>query len=303
MKLYNEAEQFIKDVYWGETHDKRSNLDIVKLVSERLLNGRNNESEYFQHREGVVHASSLARCLRGVVLEMLQAKPDKELDTRKLGIFKAGNLFEDFIIKTLGDRVIEYQREYTYKYKSITITGRSDCVMDDDGIRRVGEIKSVHSDSFWYRQKSGDLIAWNNQVQLQIYMWLERMINGNDWDGVFFYVSKDDCTVEGAPIRFNQNIIDEVVIPALDIINEAYEKRDATLAPVPDSVVFNKGKGQYQKNWLCTYCDFHNQCTSPNWILEAGNEVARKNKELKEGLGNMPHLQKKEKPIITATPL
>ncbi|HEC32784.1 MAG TPA: hypothetical protein ENI63_00810 [Candidatus Kaiserbacteria bacterium] len=280
--LYQEAEKFIKDMYWSETHDRRSSLKIEDLVNEKLVkDNKEKDPEYFSHREGVIHASSIYGCLRGVIHEMLGAKPSEEYSARQLGIFQAGNLFEDYVVSSLGDRVIEGQREYVYKYKSITLVGRSDYIINDNGIIRIGENKSVHSDSFWYRQREGTLVAWQNQIQLQIYMWLERELFGNEWEGIFSYISKDDCTVESAPVQYNPRIINEIVKPALEIINEAYEKKDPNIAPLPSMSIFNEVKSQWQMNWLAKYCNYHNHCAGAGWILEAKDEVFRKNKEYK----------------------
>ncbi len=297
--LYQEAEKFVRGIYWSETHDKNSNLNIPKLIEERLIKD-NQEKDilYYGQRLGVVHATQLSGCLRGASYAILGTPPQHEPEARTLGVFKAGNLFEEFIIETLGTKVIHKQREYKYKYKNITLVGRSDFIIDDNGVMRIGETKSVPSDSFWYREREGTLVAYQNQIQLQVYMWLERILNGNNWDGIFSYVSKDDCTVAGAPIRFNQRIIDEVVIPALDIINEAYTSKNPEVAPLPPVVVYSESKEQYQKNWLAMYCEkngYHSLCAGAGWILEATNLVTQRNKELKKA---MPAPIKKEKPKI-----
>lgn len=297
MYLYQQAEKFIKEIYWGETHDKRSTLKIAEVVDAKLLkDNQEKDPEYYNHRPGVVHASSIYGCLRGVIHATIGTPPCKEPEARKLGIFQAGNLFEEYIINALGDKVIERQREYEYKYKSITLVGRSDYTINDNGIIRIGENKSVHSDSFWYRQREGTLVAWQNQIQLQIYMWLERILNHNEWEGIFSYISKDDCTVESAPIKFNQRIIDEIVIPALDIINEGFEKKDPNIAPLPPLSVFNEEKQQWQTNWLAKYCDYHTHCAGAGWILEAQDEVYRRNKEYKAVHPSAP--KKRSKPEI-----
>ncbi len=320
MKLYQDAEKYIKEVFWNETHDPHSKLNIPKLVEERLAyDNKNKDISYFGHREGVVHSTSLAKCLRGVIHEMLGAKKDNEMDARKLGVFKAGNLFEDYIVTALGDRVIHTQREYEYHYKGITLVGRSDYTMDDNGIPRIGENKSVHSDSFWMREKEGTLIAWHNQIQLETYLWLERILDpytdehGNviltnvarpgltsapeqrliNPQGIFSYISKDDCTVIACPIQFNPHFVDEIIVPALDIINEGYTTKNPLVAPLPPMVIFAEAKHQYQRNWLCTYCEYHSQCAGAGWILEAANLVTDKNKELKAAMKN-PH-EKKQK--------
>lgn len=320
--LYQEAEKLIKDIYWKETHDPHSKLNLPKVIEERLVkDNQEKDPDYFKHREGVVHSTSLAKCLRGVVHEMLGVKKDGEIETRKLGIFKAGNLFEDFVIAALGEMVIHAQREYEYKYKNITLVGRSDYTIDDEGVMRVGENKSVHSDSFWMREREGTLVAWHNQVQLETYLWLERILepykdkNGKviltnvpregltpapeeklvNPQGVFSYISKDDCTVIGAPIQYNPRIIEEIVKPALEIINEGYTSKNPEVAPLPSLAIFSEAKHQYQKNWLCTYCEYHNTCAGAGWILEATNLVTQRNKELKAA---MPAPAKKVKPKI-----
>ncbi|MBI4092176.1 MAG: hypothetical protein HY427_03170, partial [Candidatus Levybacteria bacterium] len=124
-----------------------------------------------------------------------------------------------------------------------------------------------------------------------------RILNGNNWDGVFSYISKDDCTVIGAPIRFNQHIIDEIVIPALDVINEGYTTNNPNVAPLPPIVIFSEARHQYQKNWLCMYCEYHNLCAGAGWVLEATNLVTQRNKELKAAMPN-PYAAKKVKPKV-----
>src|SRR3989337_1799382 len=125
--LYQAAEKWVNEEFWKNTHDASSKLNLPKLIEERLVHdNKMKDPDYFNHREGVVHSTSLSKCLRGVVHAMLGAKKDGEPDARKLGIFKAGNLFEDFIIEALGERVVHAQREYEYHYKSLTLVGRSD---------------------------------------------------------------------------------------------------------------------------------------------------------------------------------
>lgn len=296
--LYGEAEKFIQSTFYDKSHDRNSKLDVEKLMEEKLIaDNKAKDPEYYGHRPGVIHATSVTKCLRGVVHEMLEAEKDAETEPRKLGIFQAGNLFEEYVVSALGDKVVERQREYEFKYKGLTIVGRNDGVINDNGALRIIECKSVHSDSFWYRQKEGTLIAYHNQIQLQIYMWLEREIYGRELDATLIYVSKDDCTVISAAIKYNPEIIENVVKPALDIIDEAYAKRDPKLAPVPPMTVFNEAKHQYQKNWLATYCDYHASCLHAGWVLEASNLVTQRNKELKSAMVN-PHAEKKAKPDI-----
>ena len=105
-----------------------------------------------------------------------------------------------------------------------------------------------------------------------------------------------------APVKFNQRIIDEVVIPALDMLDAAYTTKDPSMIPVPDLAIYSDARAQWQKNWLCTYCEFHKRCVGAGWELEASNLVTTKNKEHKAALSGFAHTLKKEKPTITVAP-
>lgn len=337
VKLYQDSEKFIKDIFWAKSHNKDNTLNIPDVVAQKLVHdNENKDPEYYKHRPGVVHVTSLQKCLRGVVHEMLGATKDNPADTRKLGVFKAGNLFEDYIVEALGDKMLDRQTEYIYKYKGITLTGRDDGTISHDGKLMILENKSVHSDAFWRREKEGTLVATHNQAQLQTYLWLRRILPnvfrwGDDdqpiytnlskeelaeykgWDveminnftkednsnlnGIFCYISKDDCTISQAPIKFNQEIIDEVVIPAMDIIAYGYANKCPEKVPAPAPVTFDELKHQYQKNWLCTYCDYHSQCAGKGWVAEATAEITRKNKEIQSTMINKYNVPK-EKPTI-----
>ena len=297
-KLYNEAEKFINDTYWSDTHDSENHLNIPEIVHAKLIaDNKSKDVAYYGHRDGVIHVTSLSKCLRGTAYELLGAKAEDIIEARKLGIFKAGNLFEDFIVEALGDKMESRQTEYVYKYKNITLTGRDDGIILHDGKRTLLENKSVHSESFHHRQREGTLVAWQNQLQIQSYLWLRRLLFNDPVNGIFCYVSKDDMTITHAPVKFNQKIVDEVIIPTLDILNEAYTAKNPELAPLPPMVVFSESRKQYQKNFLCTYCLYHSSCAGAGWILEATNLVTQKNKELKSAMPN-PYVNKKIKSAI-----
>lgn len=361
-KLYQEAEQFIKDQFWSNTHDATSTIRISDIVEKKLIEDNAiKDPDYYGHRLGVVHVSSLYGCVRGLVHQAIGSPKTSVPDSRKLGVFKAGNLFEDYIVDSLGSMVLNRQTEYLYKYKNIIIAGRDDGLLFQDGKYSILEAKSVHSDSFWHREREGTLVAWNNQVQLQTYLWLrrilpfvyEKVVEGKvvetiysnldeaevnkqkgyglrfefhqvekpslpDLGGVFSYISKDDCRVVGAPVKFNQNIIDQIVAPVIDMVAQGFDAvsmhlghRDevksvskfadlnddpgfmevqnvinntiASLFPAPSFSVWNEEKKQWQTNWLCKYNDYADHCYGKGWVLVAQDEVRRKNLASKSG--------------------
>lgn len=281
-KIYQEAERFIKSEFLSNTLDYDCKFDLQKVVQDKLVADASikDNSEYYASHEGEIHVSGLYRCLRGQYYEMMGEKPTGEIQPRVLGVFKAGNFFEDFIVECLGDKMQDRQTEYRFKYKSLTLVGRDDgTFLDDKGEKRVLECKSQHSDSFWYMQKEGMSVQWQHQIQLQTYLWLRRELFGQEIDGYFAYVSKDDCTIQGVPVKFNQTIIDEVVLPILEALNTAFEAKNVELLPVPEPIILDKGK--YKKNWLCTYCSFHNLCAGVGWALGIEDRVKIGNKTIK----------------------
>ena len=53
--LYQEAEKLIKDIYWKETHDPHSKLNLSKVIEERLVkDNKEKDPDYYDHREGAV---------------------------------------------------------------------------------------------------------------------------------------------------------------------------------------------------------------------------------------------------------
>jgi CRISPR/Cas system-associated exonuclease Cas4 (RecB family) len=281
-KIYGEAEKFIKSQFLGNTLDYDCKFNLQQVVQDKLVadNSIKDSSEYYESKKGEVHVSSLYRCLRGVYYEMMGETPTSEIAPRVLGVFKAGNFFEDFIIESMGERMLDRQTEYRFKYKSLTLVGRDDgTFLDDKGERRVLEVKSQHSDSFWYMLKEQMGVQWQHQIQLQTYLWLRRELFQDEVDGYYAYISKDDCTINGVAVKYNRNIINEIVLPILDALSEAIDNENPELLKLPEPIIFDKGK--YKTNWLCKYCSYHEKC-SPMWSLDIEDKIKVKNKLIKK---------------------
>ena len=313
MQIYQDAEKLVKEQFHKGTYDGRGKLDVGAIVGDKLLAKQKKvDGDWHAPKAGVIHVSKLYGCLRGVFYEMMGVPADLKEETgerRMAGVFEAGHLFEDFIVDSLGDLVLERQREYVHKYKSLTLVGHSDYRVLDGEVMRIGENKSVHSDAFWYRKQEGTLIQWHNQIQLNTYLWLERILFGNEWEGIFSYISKDDCTIDHAPVKYNPVLIDEIVTPILDLLNDAFEKAQGKSVeeiiaigkelPLPSAAVFNSDKGTYGVNWLAKYCNHHNTCAGAGWLLEAQGEVKRLNAEQKASLvKSMGGAQTPTKPVV-----
>lgn len=351
MAIYQDAERLVNEQFYSGTYDGSTKLRLGDMVNAKLeADNAAKDPEYYGHRDGVIHVSSLYSCIRAQIHAAIGSEKTAVIEPRKLGIFKAGNLFEDFVVDALGALILNRQTEYLYKRNGIVVTGRDDGLLLHEGQHKLLEAKSVHSDSFWYRQREGILVQWHNQIQLTTYLWLRRELpfvyvfkndttgeegevysnmtveeisehkKGNTFvrqiekpayamelGGIFSYISKDDCTVESAPIKLNQKLIDEIVIPVLDTVAAGYarvkpladvrktpatpeeaaaleEKIDALVkecAPAPAFAVYAEQKKQWQVNWLCKYNDYADRCYGKGWLLAAQDEVKRRNAEAK----------------------
>ncbi len=283
-KIYQQAESYLRNIFLSQTLDYDCKFDLQKVVQDKMVadSSVKDNSEYYLPKKGEVHVSSLYKCLRGVYYEMNGVEATQEIAPRVLGVFKAGNLFEDFIVESMGDKMLDRQTEYRLQYKSIVLVGRDDGTFTDDkGERRVLECKSQHSDSFWYMLKDNMGVQWQHQIQLQCYLWLRRKLYNDNVNGYYAYISKDDCSIQGVPVKFNQNIINDIIIPILDLLNEAYEKQNPELLPLPEPIVYDKKTGKYKRNWLCTYCNYHSLCAGEMWHVGIEDKVKISNKNNK----------------------
>jgi hypothetical protein len=62
-------------------------------------------------------------------------------------------------------------------------------------------------------------------------------------------------------------------------------------------VRYEDSKNTHQVNWVCKYCEYHNQCAGAGWLIEAQAEAKRKNTELSTAMVNKFAI-KPAKPII-----
>src|SRR3990167_370184 len=74
--FYNEAEKFIDDVFWSETHDKSNTLNIPEIVHAKMVRDNDEKSggDYYGHREVLEHVTSLSKCLRGLAHGRISCK-------------------------------------------------------------------------------------------------------------------------------------------------------------------------------------------------------------------------------------
>lgn len=191
-------------------------LDLQQIVNAHLRNEREERRE----RHGW-YASELGQCPSGVYLQRLDGPP--EYDDRKLRLFSVGNVFHEWLVdkvKRAGCDVLTEERVESQEYH---FSGRADLLITGEERTMLYEIKTMHSQGFWYRQKSGGLALPHHELQVTAYMWLlqERFPN---LEARICYVSKDDLAVLTVPVEYLEENVEEVK-RQLSVLNEAWEKQ------------------------------------------------------------------------------
>lgn len=236
-----------------------------------------------QHPKDGWWVTDLSKCLRGVYYQRLGYEPDTPVSPRVKRIFKVGNIFEEWITNALKQREdleITAQEPLTLPEKHLT--GRLDFTFVNPQNKKVEivELKTMHSNGFWYRKKQGftALPQHIEQVTLYQYLWgLKHKVDPNTIAGRVLYISKDDLTIMECGVPFNQKVLDEAM-RKLDILEKAWkEKKPPEPAP---NIIYDETKRKWVVNWVAKYCPYHKRCTNDvNWLEKAQQEVRNKNNE------------------------
>jgi len=188
------------------------------------------------------HISKLGSCLRGIYYERLGVKPDKEFDDRTLRVFSVGKMFESWLIDKIKDKV-KIEEQVRVEDKKLGVSGYADFVAEVDGVKKVYEVKSKHSRSFWYMKKRG-----KPQRQHEYQLWTYLYLLGID-RGSLIYLSKDDLAILEYPVLLADEKLKGEVMTEIKLLNEAWKKKDPSLLPLYED-----------KDWRSKYCRYHSYC-------------------------------------------
>jgi CRISPR/Cas system-associated exonuclease Cas4 (RecB family) len=193
------------------------------------------------------HCSGFGSCPTGRYLERLGVPPDSEFDERTLRVFSCGNKFEDWAVELLKDDAYEFETQTRVENPTWNVSGRVDVIMThkDTGIRRVVEIKSKHSRAFHWMNKKGEGAMYHHKMQLWLYLKMLAVPTGS-----ILYISKDDMSMLEYPVRVDDAELEAKVMEEINLLNLAWLKK---LPPPPPTD---------PKDWRCTYCRWHKQCTN-----------------------------------------
>ena len=135
-------------------------------------------------RSGLWSPSSFGRCYRMQYWNRLNEPQTNPVDSRTLRIFRAGQLFHDFVQQFFPEAQTEV------KVNAEDVFGYADIVLSDE----VVDIKSVHSYQFHYTSQSTFDITkekYTNILQVLSYAYFLGKPKGR-----LVFVSKDDLCIE-----------------------------------------------------------------------------------------------------------
>lgn len=162
---------------------------IQELIDDILAEDQKEE----RVRSGLWNPSKFGRCLKLQYLDRHNEPKSSHVDARTLRVFKVGHVFhewiQDLILSKYPDAEIEK------KVQTKHLKGFADYVLDDE----VGDIKTVHSKSFWYLKKKGSNILEDkkeNILQLTTY----AILLNKPYIRLVL-VSKDDLTIKEYRIK------------------------------------------------------------------------------------------------------
>lgn len=208
---------------------------IQNLVDEALQEKQDERKD--KPRSGKISPSSLGRCFRAQLFNRLNIPQSNPPNARTLRLFKAGDLFHDFVQGLVKSNEAEIEKEVDYK----DIHGFADYVDKDC----VLDFKSQRSDAFWHQKKKEYNIKedkLSNWLQVACY----ANILNKPYCGLVF-ISKDDVCIS------------EYIFEAKEF-NKPLAVEFKTLRSLWDKKELPEGSPRAYGGKECKYCFHRDTC-------------------------------------------
>jgi CRISPR/Cas system-associated exonuclease Cas4 (RecB family) len=212
-------------------------LDLQLIVDAHLREERKERKE----RRGW-YVSELGQCQRGVYLQRLEGAP--EPDARKLRLFAVGYVFQEWLVDKVKRAGCEVETEVRVEAPDLHVSGRADLLIKGEDRTLLYEIKTMNSQGFHWRERSGNLALPHHELQVMTYLWLLREKYPN-LEARLCYVSKDDLAVLSVDVPYREERVARIK-EELEVMNRAWE---TGMPPPPaPAVVFDAERGSWTVN-------------------------------------------------------
>lgn len=253
---------------------QNNGFSVREIVEKSVIESRKKDREEWEQRGWF--SSGLGNCLSGRYYERL-SDGKEEIDPRKAMLFSVGDAFHEWVYRKVRDSGIRAVFEESLEDEALHMVGRLDMRLErEPRIWTVYDIKTVHSKSFWWREKNGNSAQPQHILQLTAYlMMLKAKYPKLTFEGRLLYISKDDLVMQEVDVPYDGKNV-AYITQTLTTLNDAWEKKVAP--PHEPDVVSESGK--WVVNWKSRYCLYHHLCTgNADWLEKAKEEATRKNQE------------------------
>lgn len=256
-----------------EIKERYGDMNIIEMVHTFLTeeNAANQQKRVAEGRLGKFYPSSIGKCKRAVVYQML-GYPTKPISGQSLLIMENGTSFHNRMEDIFERMGIMIAPELSLKDEELRISGRSDAIIwnylkpegepDAEEITLydpkdkgkivfsgpandilIVEFKSIKSKNYNNLPKTKP--KKEHEMQLQLYFYLTGIRRG-----LVFYENKDTQESKFFYVEYNEALVEQVKQDIRDILGYV-DRRE-----LPE-------KEGNALDIMCRYCDFRNLCHVP----------------------------------------
>ncbi len=217
---------------------------VQELIDETL------EPKEARIRSGKWSPSSFGKCFRAQYWNRKNEPPSNPIDARTLRVFKAGNLFHDFVQGLLINEMVEKE----VLVETGDVKGFADLVNTEEVI----DIKSQHSKAFWWKQKELKESTDESKAVREMFY--------NNWLQVAYYATVlDKPRVRLVFVSKDDLCIQEYIQPVDGYWKSQVENELKTLRqfwssdtlPKAEPRLYRQKDGTFKE---CAYCAWHDKC-------------------------------------------
>jgi hypothetical protein len=215
--------------------------NITQLIDTTLL--KEQEERGKRERSGKYSPSMLGRCFRAQYYNRQDIAQSNPPDVRTLRVFKAGQLFHQFAQQFLPEHQVEVPIDTDLFH------GFADIVTIDS----VWDIKSQHSQAFWYMEKSDYDVAkerFSNILQVTLYAKILQRPTAK-----LLFISKDDLTT--ATYEFDVKQWEPHIATECKTLAHHWEEQTE---PPPIPRAYGVNKKTQEPNECYRYCPWRDYC-------------------------------------------
>ena len=215
-------------------------MDSIQALIDKAL-----ERKGDRIRSGKYSPSSLGKCFRAQYWNRKNEPQSDPVDERTNRVFKAGNLFHEFVQDLIIANNPGAQKEVLIEIEDFK--GYADLVLKDEVI----DLKSQHSKAFWYRKGK----KWKDlepKLKCNIFQVVFYALNLGKDRARLVFISKDDLCIQEFPI--------EAIKYQQDLNTEIATLRDIWVKQILPPAIPRAYPNEEGKPNECKYCSWKTLC-------------------------------------------